>query len=90
MRNRPHFNAKEAHKIMKFKTTISTRQELERQIDNCIARGKVSEARVSVACNKRIIKHDGQGVNGMYIDAVAVVVVDGQSEDLNCVGTPGK
>ena len=73
-----------------MKIRISTRKELESQIKNCTAKGKVTEARVSVACNERIIHHDGQGVNGMYIDTVAVVVVEDQDEDLHCVGLPGK
>jgi hypothetical protein len=69
---------------------ISTLKELELQIKKCSVRRKVTEARVSAACNTRIIKQDGQGVNGMYIDTVAVVVVEDQDEDLECVGMTGK
>lgn len=69
---------------------ISTREELEMQIRNFSRNGTVTEARVSAACNERIIRHDGQGVNGIYVDAIAVVVVEGQDQDVNCIGKIGR
>ena len=75
---------------MEMNIKISTRKELESRIKNCTSKGKVTEARVSTACNERIMRHDGKGVNGLYIDSVAVVVLEGQKEDLHCVGISGK
>jgi hypothetical protein len=69
---------------------ISSRKQLEAQIKNHSLNRKVTEARVSAACNDRIKQQDGQGVNGIYIDAIAVVVDEEQDVDLHCIALRGK
>ena len=76
---------------MKLKNTgITSREELEAQVRICCSEETVKEVRVSAACNERIIHHDGRGVNGIYVDAIAVVVDEGQDHDLICIGKSGR